>query len=341
VHIQKTFSTFALFAAAGLVTDSALAVDVLFVDNEAPDSSWQMLIEDGGANTYTEFDSGTYSFSLNNQESLDYVNGFDVIVVSGSNAAFNAVRNHGQTWHAQPTPILNIGPYLASGQFTNNSWGFFQSGGKAAGNPSDAPDVNDASSPAWNGITLLSGDTVAPDLYASNDRVAQQNGKALKPGVTSVATASGASQDQVIMHAAPGAIAPGGEEAYFMTGMSGNSAEAVPFTADGETVFLNLIDALTGGGTPSLPGDTDGDGDVDDADLGTAFANYTGPLAAGVGTKTAEQGDTDGDGDVDDADLGTAFAAYTGPLASAAVPEPTSLALLGLGGLAMIRRRRA
>jgi cyclophilin family peptidyl-prolyl cis-trans isomerase len=113
---------------------------------------------------------------------------------------------------------------------------------------------------------------------------------------------------------------------------------------------LPLLDSWQGGGVSisdfvftsfevAVPGDTDFDGDVDDADLGIAFANYTGPVADGG--KGFADGDTDFDGDVDDADLGIAFANYTGPLAAAAVPEPTSAALLGLAGLALVRRRRA
>ncbi|MFN3169047.1 MAG: PEP-CTERM sorting domain-containing protein [Phycisphaeraceae bacterium] len=88
-----------------------------------------------------------------------------------------------------------------------------------------------------------------------------------------------------------------------------------------------------------LPGDTDFDGDIDDTDLGTIFSNYTGPVGA-IGNKTLADGDTDNDFDIDDTDLGSAFSAYTGPQAPAAVPEPTAFALLSLGGLATLRRRR-
>jgi len=90
----------------------------------------------------------------------------------------------------------------------------------------------------------------------------------------------------------------------------------------------------------TLPGDTDGDGDIDDADLGTLFANYTGPLAD-AGGKTLGQGDTDGDGDVDDADLGILFSKYTGPLTLASVPEPASFTLwLTAAALTLTRPNR-
>lgn len=67
--------------------------------------------------------------------------------------------------------------------------------------------------------------------------------------------------------------------------------------------------------------DTDADGDIDNDDIQTAFANFTGPLAPGTGGKTQQDGDTDGDGDVDNTDIGTLFIFFTGPI----TPAPPDL----------------
>lgn len=86
-------------------------------------------------------------------------------------------------------------------------------------------------------------------------------------------------------------------------------------------------------------GDTDLDGDVDDSDLGTAFANYTGPISGSPASWTL--GNTDGDADIDDSDLGSAFANYTGPQSPANVPEPASaVVLLVVAGFAARGARR-
>ena len=91
---------------------------------------------------------------------------------------------------------------------------------------------------------------------------------------------------------------------------------------------------------PALPGDADGDGDVDGDDFNAWGASF--PLASGA---TLAQGDFDGDGDVDGDDFnlwGGSFP-YPAPGAVAAatplpVPEPTALAGWLTAALALGRR---
>ncbi len=90
-----------------------------------------------------------------------------------------------------------------------------------------------------------------------------------------------------------------------------------------------------------LPGDANGDGKVDINDLTIVLTNY------GQSGMTWGQGDFNNDGKVDVNDLTVVLANYNQSVGSsvAAVPEPSSTFLLGIGAISLLifawRRRTA
>jgi hypothetical protein len=101
-------------------------------------------------------------------------------------------------------------------------------------------------------------------------------------------------------------------------------AEAQPYMEINYTV----------GGVVDIPGDANHDGVVNVGDLGILAGNY-GTLT----DATWEMGDFNGDGAVNVGDLGILAGNY-GTTAAAAVPEPATLSLLGMGIFALLRRKR-
>jgi len=88
---------------------------------------------------------------------------------------------------------------------------------------------------------------------------------------------------------------------------------------------------------PTIPGDADGDQDVDADDVAILAANWG-------GSGGWADGDFSGDGVINAVDASILAANWTGPLSEAnaatGVPEPSTLVLLGIGAILLLRLRR-
>ncbi|MEO0475555.1 MAG: SBBP repeat-containing protein, partial [Planctomycetota bacterium] len=127
-------------------------------------------------------------------------------------------------------------------------------------------------------------------------------------------------------------ITLGNNGELYAVGVSNGQFPGAVYSGTGP-VIVKLID------NESIPGDANGDGQVTAADLVILDANFG---QAG----TFIDGDFNGDGTVTAADLvildanfGAGVGSVTSTSTIAAIPVPSSLALLGFGGVLLLRRR--
>ncbi|MFN3166087.1 MAG: sialate O-acetylesterase [Phycisphaeraceae bacterium] len=147
---------------------------------------------------------------------------------------------------------------------------------------------------------------------------------------------------------ADGLIAAGSEVSLGAGVWLQNAIEDITFTYTDTGDLPRSLQVRYVGNRAGL-GDLDFDGSVTAADWVIFISNAQADMSGLTAAQTAQAGDLDGDGDNDIYDFALfreayeadnpAPGAFEAMVASTSVPEPGSLAVLGLGGLGLLRRR--
>ena len=264
LRAPRTSLSRVMIAAASLcVIAAAPAAEILWIDcvnttsnageGRPPSAGWLELLETTGGHSVTTFDSSTYLWSLADQASKDYVNSFDVVIVTRTNNSFNTIRAFGANWKTVSAPMIEMNPYMVGGQFSSGSWSWLASGAGSAntgGSTAVPTDVANPADPIWTGVTLENGGTQAPNLFAAaSGNWFWLNGNPLRDGISVVASNPADSTRILIAYAEPGALsATSGPRYYFNWGTDNT---LMNYNDDGKLAFLNAIKVLTGGFAPA------------------------------------------------------------------------------------------
>lgn len=143
---------------------------------------------------------------------------------------------------------------------------------------------------------------------------------------------------------------------FVLTKTGGDDGRGTPFNDNGQLAFRLTFtnDSSTGIFTATLPvpvpGDVDDDGFVGIEDLNVILSNWNlahtdGDSSRALVTNSISPADVDGDGFIGITDLNYVLSDWNASTISdgstpATMPEPTSLLMLGLGGLVLVSRQR-
>lgn len=306
-------------------------------------------LEGQGYNVVTKFESSGGDEDLTgvlNASEISSLESADLVLISrmansasysGDDPVVNA------QWNGISTPLINMSSYL----LRSSRWDWI--GSNTVPNQTSSSlvmDVASPSDPVFDGVTLAADNSLVATI-ADPSRINFQNG--IDGGNGSVLARDINGNIWISryvankpFHAGSGSATPSGRRMFFMAS-AGEGGDALGgnllLNEDGTQIFLNAVSDMISG-SPDHSGDFDLDGDIDLDD----FQNMMNHMY--VDTAVYSQGNIDEYQGVTEDDFllfrDLYLAANPGSSASdlVMVPEPTTAALLILGGVGLLSRKK-